>query len=143
MQSSNIYRGRAFIRGRSVASRWGFVNRRTLCSWEVAEVVLGEELAEQACALELVADRELDLVHQRRAREVDYRGVRAHGALDRLLGPREEEVRVVRAGYEEEVRAAAQLEVRQDRRRGHRFKVAGIARLLLLQQEQVRRIFQM
>ena len=34
-QSSNIYRGRAFIRGRSVASRWGFQNRRTLVPREV------------------------------------------------------------------------------------------------------------
>ena len=34
-QSSNMHRGRAFIRGRSVASRWGFQMRPTLCSWEV------------------------------------------------------------------------------------------------------------
>ena len=34
-QSSNIHRGRAFIRGRSAASIWGFFLRRTLCSWEV------------------------------------------------------------------------------------------------------------
>ena len=30
-----MHRGRAFIRGRSVASRWGFQMRPTLCSWEV------------------------------------------------------------------------------------------------------------
>ena len=34
-QSSNIYRGRAFIRGHSVASRWGFQNRPTLVPREV------------------------------------------------------------------------------------------------------------
>ena len=38
-QSSNIHRARAFIRGRSVASRWGFQMRPTLCSWEVEAVV--------------------------------------------------------------------------------------------------------
>ena len=34
-QSSNIYHGRAFIRGRSVASRWGFQMRPTLMPREV------------------------------------------------------------------------------------------------------------
>ena len=34
-QSSNIHRGRAFIRGRSIAFMWGFQMRPTLCSWEV------------------------------------------------------------------------------------------------------------
>ena len=51
-QSSNIHCGRTFIRGRSIASRWGFQMRPTLCSWEVVSTTLPSELGLTAVACE-------------------------------------------------------------------------------------------